>query len=98
MRTVTGLEPDQQKAADDAAEARRVQREDLQGILNSKAGRRFVWRLLDRAGVYRTSFNNSGSITAFNEGRREVGLFLLNEIHEVAPDAYLVMLKEHTEQ
>jgi hypothetical protein len=91
---VQDIDSEQQEAADKAAEARRVEIEDLRGILNSKTGRRFVWRLLERAGVYRTSFNNSGSITAFNEGRRDVGLFLLNEIHEVAPDAYLTMLKE----
>ena len=91
------LDPEQQAAAEQAAEARRVEIEDLKGILNSKPGRRFMWRLLERAGVYRTSFNNSGSITAFNEGRRDIGLFLLNEIHEVAPELYLVMLKDRTE-
>lgn len=92
------LDPAQQAVADAQAEARRVEVEDIEEILNSKAGRRFTWRMLERAGVYRTSFNNSGSVTAFNEGRRDIGLFLMAEIHEIAPEQYLAMLRENTDK
>lgn len=76
---------------------RRKEVEDLKWLMAHKPGRRFMWRLLEMAGVYRTSFNNSGSVTAFNEGQRNVGLRYVAEIQEHAPDQYLAMLKERNE-
>lgn len=66
---------------------------DLRWVLNSKPGRRFMWRLLEECGVYKTSFTGN-SATFFNEGMRNIGLKLINEINNNAPEAYLVMLKE----
>ena len=34
----------------------------------SKRGRRIVWRFLERAGVYRLSFNTNAMAMAFAEG------------------------------
>lgn len=82
---------------EELAEARRKEVEDVKWLMAHKAGRRFMWRLLDRAGVYRTSFNNSGSVTAFNEGQRNIGLFLVAEIQDIAPEQYLAMIKERSE-
>jgi hypothetical protein len=82
---------------EELAESRRKEIEDIKWLMAHKAGRRLAWRLLERAGVYRTSFNNSGSITAFNEGQRNMGLFLLAELQEISPDNYLAMIKERNE-
>jgi hypothetical protein len=79
------------------AEARRKEIEDLKWLMAHKPGRRFMWRLLEMAGVYRTSFHTSGSVTAFNEGQRNVGLRYVAEIQELTPDNYLAMLKERNE-
>ena len=57
-------------------------------------GRRFVTRLLTETGLFRTSFNTSGSTMALNEGRKQIGYFLQAELVEIAPDAYLKLLKE----
>ena len=74
--------------------ARELQIKDVRWLMAHAEGRRIVWRLLEHAGIYRTSFTgNSG--TFFNEGRRDVGLFLLAEVHEAAPQAYTKMLREH---
>ncbi len=75
--------------------ARREQQvADIRWLMAHAEGRRIVWRLLEHAGVYRTSFTgNSG--TFFNEGRRDVGLFLLSEVHEASVQSYVKMLKEH---
>lgn len=85
------------EAAREAAEELRRQVEDLKWLMAHKPGRRFMWRLLAMAGVYRTSFNTSGSVTAFNEGKRNVGLTYVAEIQEHVPDSYLTMLKEQKE-
>jgi hypothetical protein len=76
-------------------EARRKEVEDVKWLLAHPQGRRFITRLLEITGVNRTSFNHSGSIMAFNEGRRDVGLFLTAEMLEAAPEGYFKLLKEY---
>jgi len=65
-------------------------------LMGNKRGRRIMWRLLEKTGVYRCSFTGN-STTFFNEGQRNVGLMLTAQIHEHAPDAYALMLKERRE-
>lgn len=67
---------------------------DVAELLSLPSGRRFLWRLLEQAGVYKQSFNG-GSETFFNEGQRKIGLWALAEIMEINPDSYLLMIKEH---
>jgi hypothetical protein len=69
-------------------------RADLQSVMGSEAGRRFMWSLLGDCGMYRASFNNSGSITAFNEGQRDIGLRLVARITQECPEQYLAMQGE----
>jgi methylase of polypeptide subunit release factors len=78
-----------------ARERRRKELEDLRWLLGHPQGRRIVTRLLDEAGVYRSSFNHSGSVMAFNEGKRHMGLFLIAELTEASPDGFMKVLKEH---
>lgn len=92
------LEHEEQTAADQAARAqlkRQQQIDDLKWLTAHASGRRFVSRLLEESGVYRTSFHNSGSTMAFNEGRKHIGYFLTGELLEIVPDAYLKLLKEY---
>lgn len=67
---------------------------DVQFVMNSREGRRFIWRLLERAGVFRTSFTGNANQTAFNEGQRNQGLVTFNEVMTVCPDLYLKMAGE----
>lgn len=72
--------------------------QDIAFILGDKRGRRFYWRYLSSCGVYKSSADNSGSWTYFNEGRRNVGLSLMADMDEAAPEAYALMLKESKEE
>lgn len=76
-----------------AATAERA-RDDLRAILATAEGRRFAWSILASAGVYGRSFTGEPLTTAHNEGRREVGLQLLERIEAQAPGSYLAMLRE----
>lgn len=73
---------------------RRTEVEDLRWLMGHKQGRRFVTRLLDKAGVYRTSFTGN-SETFFREGMRNLGLFVLSEVMEVTPEQFAKMLEEN---
>ena len=69
---------------------------DFKWIMSNKRGRRYIWRLLEKAGVFRSSFTGN-SATFFNEGQRNLGLSVLAMIHEHTPDAYTLMLNEQRE-
>lgn len=70
--------------------------EDVRRLMGSKWGRRFVWRLLSKAGVFRPSFNVNAMTMAFNEGYRKFGTELLEQIHLHALEQHDLMVKENT--
>lgn len=78
--------------------ARKTFVEDVKWLMSSPRGRRLAWWLLEKAGVNRTSFNNSGSVMAFNEGQRNMGLMLQAQIVENCPEAFLTMLDEQRQK
>lgn len=63
---------------------------DLKYILDSEQGRRFIWKQLERCGVFKSSFTGS-SETYFLEGQRNIGLKLLADVMACDPQAYLKM-------
>lgn len=71
--------------------------EDVKWLMGSKRGRRILWRVLERAGVYRLSFNTNSMTMAFAEGARNEGLRMLAMIHSACPDLYPAMMKEANE-
>lgn len=78
--------------------AREQDRSDLCWLMSDKRGRRIMWRLLEQAGVFRTSFTAPNAMTvSYNEGRRTIGLAFLAEVHDNCPVRYNDMVKEHQE-
>ena len=101
MKALVKNAADREQVEDaEKSEQRRRERElaDIYSILQTPGGRRFVWRYLGLCNVFKTSFNHSGSITAFNEGSRNIGLMLLDDVNEASPDSLTVMMKEAKEQ
>jgi len=72
--------------------------EDLKAVMGLKAGRRLLWRLLEReAGVLRSSYALEPLAMAFSEGQRSLGLALMADVQAQAPEDYLLMLAEEHE-
>lgn len=81
-----------QKAKTDA---RAVAIGDLCGVMSTRSGRRFVQRLLDAAATDRPSYTGPGAEgTAWREGRRSVGIGLLDQVRQHCPAEYLLMVQE----
>ena len=59
----------------------------LNALLDSEEGRWFLMRLLDKTKVMSDSFTGN-SATFYNEGRRKVGVDLVNEIAALGLDAF----------
>lgn len=66
----------------------------FKAVLDTPAGRIVMWELLELAGVYRSVFNPSGSLTYYNAGRQDYGHELLAKLLEVDDQAYLLMESE----
>jgi len=62
-------------------------------VLKTHAGREFIWCILDQCDIYGAQFTGN-STTFFNEGKRSIGVFLLEIMGEAEPLAYANLLKE----
>lgn len=69
--------------------------QDVKAIAATPSGRRFFWRYLGITKVYETSFTGN-SETFFNEGKRVVGLNMIGELMQHAPEEYFKMIKENS--
>ena len=78
---------------------RRAERAEAQrqaafrAVMATADGRRWIWWLLDRCGVFRTSFTGDAT-TYFNEGTRNVGLMVIADINALCPDLFVTMMTE----
>lgn len=69
---------------------------DLQTVLKTAPGRRVLWRILQAAQVRRHSFvPGDPYATVFQCGQQSIGQFLLAEIEDAAPAAYMQMRGEY---
>jgi len=72
-----------------------VERDRLRRLLSGELGRWFVMQQIERAGVFRATFDPaSDRVSAFNEGARNNGLRLLNEVLEACPELWETMVRE----
>lgn len=83
-----------QNAKESERNTRKAELRDLGAVLGTPEGRRVLWRVLEVAGVHRSTFNPHGSISAFNEGMRNVGLIFQKDITDHFPQQYVDMLQE----
>lgn len=89
----TSKKEEQEKRLENEKLEREILLNDVRHVLSSVQGRRFVWRILDMAGVYRSSFTGN-STTFFNEGARNIGLRVLSDVMDAKPEAFLQMQQE----
>jgi hypothetical protein len=74
-------------AADDAA---------MVDLMKSRGGRRTMWRTIEYAGLNLPSFTGN-SQTFFNEGKRDVAIWLRSQLVRLCHDSYQLMERENME-
>jgi hypothetical protein len=70
----------------------------LRRFISEPEGRMWMWDLLGRCGIFRSSFSSEPLVMAFNEGRRDIGTFLASEIGSADSDAFFKMAIENREE
>lgn len=74
---------------------RRKADSDLRQVLSEPVGRRFIWRLIDStAGTFGYTEPGDALFSAFVEGKRAIGVYLMRECQRVDPTNYVHMMAE----
>ena len=76
-------------------EEQRLSRDnDFRAVLQSPAGRRFIWRWLESCGLHGASFTGEALSSAHAEGKRAVAVAVVAEAQRVDSRAYVMMVEE----
>lgn len=67
---------------------------DIRTVLNTPAGRRFVWRLLEKCGVHRSIWSQSALIH-YQSGQQDLGHFIESEIVDADENLLFIMMTEN---
>lgn len=78
--------------------ADRQRREVITSIMSTPAGRAWLWDTLSTCHIFVTTFIPDSNASAFQEGRRSVGLSLLADIMASCPDYYIQAMRESNER
>lgn len=66
---------------------------DLAILLALPEGRRFIWRLLVKAGAFRSVWEPSARIH-FNAGQQDFGHYIIGEVEDANQEAFFQMMRE----
>lgn len=72
--------------------------DDIRQVMSTEQGRRVVWAVLEQGKVFASTFAVDPTVTAFNEGQRNLALALLSRVMAVCPEQYLKMADEASKQ
>lgn len=68
---------------------------DVQSVMSTDAGARFIYRLINDICAYdRLLAQNSGSMTYFDLGERNIGRIIKGEVYRVALERYQAIERE----
>lgn len=82
-----------QRAKDTETFRKEQQAADLNALLATDFGRRYLWRILDRTQVFASIFVTSSEIY-YKAGQQDIGHWLMKEIGLANPEAFLLMQRE----
>ena len=91
------LEPEEKIAKKRQAFRERIRKQeinDLRDVMTNPEGRRFVWRVLEEGRVFHSCFDLNPIQMAKNEGKRDIALFVLEELMRDHQQQYLQMCRE----
>lgn len=74
-----------------------LQRLDIEAVMGSEHGRRFIWRILQYCGIYRDIEGDRDDMLK-QLGNRQTGLYILGIISDVCEDQVFQMMKEAKNQ
>ena len=74
------------------------EKEDMSATLNNPAGRRVLWRIMEQSKLLAPDMFTGNSTTFYNLGKRDLGLWLYNQIMGSEPKAFLTMMNDQLQE
>lgn len=74
--------------------SRKFELSDINAIMSTEAGIQFINRLIDQTGMFKDVYNNDSLENAKNSGRRQIGVWLFNELQESGDLLKLIKFRE----
>lgn len=84
--------------SDNLSDARKIEIAEVAAVMSNVSGRHTMHRILQFSGVDESMFDPDSRKHARNEGRREGGLWLRDELKTACPSEYLKMIKENFDE
>lgn len=82
--------------AEEIAKRRQQDRDEaLAFMVSDHRGRSFLWDLLDQTGMFKASFTGDSLTTAFNEGKRHIGIATFADALLLRPHVFTEMQAEY---
>lgn len=72
----------------------RQAREEIGAVMSTRAGRKWIWKMLEWCNVFGPTFRIDPHQSAYAEGARLAGLEILKHVTTLGPEIYLLMQKE----
>lgn len=69
--------------------------DDFKDIVSTASGRRFMWHLMAECRPFQPIFHEEASIMYLREGKRQIGLMLMNQFQSLCPEQYLQTVAEN---
>jgi hypothetical protein len=98
MDDILNPEARAKQVEDEEKEYKRLEKRkisDTRKVLQLPEGRRLLTLILSEGGLYRSSFSGDPQWTAFNEGKRDITLFITDLINKAKPEALTQMMREY---
>lgn len=67
---------------------------DMQKMLRQPEFRRYMWKLMSDTGLFRSSFSQNAMTMSCSEGRRDIGLGILNDLNNADTNAFAQIQRE----
>lgn len=67
----------------------------LAAVVNTDAGKRVLFWLLERCNVYGEAFSESHSVSSYHLGRMSIGRLLIAKMDEINPQIYPKLLLDY---
>ena len=74
---------------------RKQQLNDIKTVLSNNSGRRLVWRLMERCGIFSSVYSETLPTMAYLSGQQDLGHFIMGEIVEADENLLLKMMKDN---
>ena len=68
---------------------------DMQKMLKLPEFRRYMWKLMGDAGLFRSSFSQNAMTMSCSEGRRDIGLGILNDLNNADVNVFGQIQREY---